>query len=679
MNFSNLNLTKPVLRALSELGYETPTPIQAQAIPPALEGRDVLGCARTGTGKTCAFAVPILIRLNRKPHQKHPIRALILTPTRELAIQNQDCFEGYGKYLPLRSTVIFGGVGQGPQVEALEKGTDILVATPGRLADLYQQGHIDLTRLEIFVLDEADRMLDMGFIHDVKRILKWLPEKKQTLFFSATMPDEVKKLVDQLLHNPVRIAVDPVNSTVEAIDQSLFRTDKSKKIKLLTWLLKSRDYPSVLVFTRTKHGANRVARDLERAGITAAAIHGNKSQTARQTALADFKSGKLRVLVATDIAARGLDIEGLSCVVNYNLPDVPATYVHRIGRTGRAGQDGIALSFCDASELDELKAIEKQLGKAIPTVQQHPYPMEEMEVPMTDKKGRRVHPEDAEAREAAQTQSRKRREKSGKKVDPDAAAAPEKPVKQDKPVKKEHGKKERPAEVKQDPPAPRKQTQPLKQEAPKSKLSDEPVLKPEEDVGDYSDWVRHRASTRPAVRKPYSEANLDELLALPHFASELGYDQIGKNRPQKKKSAFSGGKIMDSTARMFMKNRPQEEEAPAPKDTGKGGKKAFSAKKEGAKKGNAPQKAQPTPSKQAEQAAPAKPNRQERRNPQPKSPLPEKAVKESAAPNQNKGQNKSRRHRHNGKGGKAPEKAAPAEGGKSLVRPYYLSDKKGKN
>ena len=671
MNFSNLNLTKPVLRALSELGYETPTPIQAQAIPPALKGRDVLGCARTGTGKTCAFAVPILIRLNEKPNKKHPIRALVLTPTRELAIQNQDCFESYGKYLPLRSTVIFGGVGQGPQVEALEQGTDILVATPGRLADLYQQGHIDLTQLEIFVLDEADRMLDMGFIHDVKKILKWLPEKKQTLFFSATMPDEVKQLVDQLLHVPARIAVDPVNSTVEAIDQSLFRTDKSKKIKLLTWLLKSRDYPSVLVFTRTKHGANRVARDLERGGITAAAIHGNKSQTARQTALADFKSGKLRVLVATDIAARGLDIEGLSCVVNYNLPDVPATYVHRIGRTGRAGQDGIALSFCDASELDELKAIEKQLGKAIPTVQQHPYPMEEMEVPMTDKKGRRVHPEDAEAREAAQTQSKKRREQSGKKVNQAAIPAPEKPA------KKEQAKKE-PSAAKSA--APRKQAQRPKQEAPKSKLSEEPVLKPEEDVGDYSDWVRHRASTRPAVRKPYSEANLDELLALPHFASELGYDQIGKSRPQKKKSAFSGGKIMDSTARMFMKNRPQEEEAPAPapKDTGKNSKKAAPVKKERAQK-EAPAPRSAAPSKQAEKAVASKPNRQERRNPQPKSPLPEKAVKETSVPNQSKGQNKPRRHRNHGKGGKAPEKAAPADNGKSLVRPYYLSDKKGKN
>ncbi len=670
MNFSNLNLTKPVLRALSELGYETPTPIQAQAIPPALEGRDVLGCAQTGTGKTCAFAVPILIRLNRKPNKKHPIRALVLTPTRELAIQNQDCFVAYGKYLPLRSTVIFGGVGQNPQVEALEKGTDILVATPGRLADLYQQGHIDLTHLEIFVLDEADRMLDMGFIHDVKRILKWLPEEKQTLFFSATMPEEVKALVDGLLHHPARIAVDPVNSTVEAIQQSLFRTDKNKKTKLLTWLLKSRDDPSVLVFTRTKHGANRVARDLERAGITAAAIHGNKSQTARQTALADFKAGKLRVLVATDIAARGLDIEGLSCVVNYNLPDVPATYVHRIGRTGRAGQDGIAFSFCDASELDELKAIEKQLGKAIPELQQHPYPMEEMEVPMTDKKGRRIHPEDMEAREAAQTQSKKRRDKSGQKAKSEAAPAPESPV------KKEHAKKEPSAGAIHGSNAARsntsgKQTQHPKQDTPKGKLSDEPVLKPEEDVGDYSDWVRHRASTRPAGRKPYSEANLDELLALPHFASELGYDQIGKSRSQKKKSAFSGGKIMDSTARMFMKNRPQEEPAPAQKE-GPKGKKSAAVRTEAPKKDPSPS-SRPSAQTEPEKKPAQKPNRHERRNPVQKSPVPQKAQVEQPAP-QGKGRN---RHR-GGKGGGRPEKTSTQpESGKSLIRPYYLSDKKG--
>lgn len=691
MNFNQLNLTKPVLRALTDLGYETPTPIQAEAIPPALAGRDVLGCAQTGTGKTCAFAVPILIRLNQKPVKNHPIRALVLTPTRELAIQNQDCFAAYGKYLPLRSTVIFGGVGQAPQVEALEKGTDILVATPGRLADLYQQGHIDLSHLEIFVLDEADRMLDMGFIHDVKKILKWLPKEKQTLFFSATMPDEVKQLVDQLLHDPARIAVDPVNSAVEVIEQSLYRTDKSKKTKLLTWLLKSRDYPSVLVFTRTKHGANRVARDLERAGITAAAIHGNKSQTARQTALAQFKSGELRVLVATDIAARGLDIEGLSCVVNYNLPDVPATYVHRIGRTGRAGQDGIAISFCDVSELDELKAIEKQLGGPIPTIQQHPYPMEEMEVPMTDKQGRRIHPEDAEARRAAQEQSRQRRERNGKQTKREAAAPEKKQKKEpsaeaihESPVSKTSAPKS--AAPKQPKPEKRKK----ENTPPKSKLSEEPVLKPEEDVGDYSDWVRYRANTRPAARKPYSEANLDELLALPHFADELGYDQIGKSKPQKKRSAISDGKVMDATARMFMKNRPQEE-APAP--VNKGSQKKRSAPEKEASAGSRPaessrSKKQQTPKsvkdgQTGEKTAQQQSNRQERRNPAPKSPLPEKASsgQGNASPNpQGKGKNRRRRHHSNQNGGNRPEKTASApEEGKSLVRPYYLSDKKGKN
>ncbi|MBQ8935258.1 MAG: DEAD/DEAH box helicase, partial [Oscillospiraceae bacterium] len=490
MKFIELNLPKPILRALSEQGYETPTPIQAKAIPPALEGRDVLGCARTGTGKTCAFATPILTCLNQNPRNDHPIRALVLTPTRELALQNQECFVAYGAYLPLRSTVIFGGVGQNPQVEALQKGTDILVATPGRLADLYQQGYIDLTQLEIFVLDEADRMLDMGFIHDVKKILQWLPEKKQTLFFSATMPNEVQKLVNQLLHDPVRIAVDPVNSTVDAIDQNLYRTDKGKKIKLLTWLLRERDYPSVLVFTRTKHGANRVARDLEKAGITAAAIHGNKSQTARQAALADFKSGKLRVLVATDIAARGLDIEGLACVVNYNLPDVPETYVHRIGRTGRAGQAGIALSFCDVSELEDLAAIEKQLKKPIPTVETHPYPMEELEVPMKDSRGRKINTEDAEARAAAREQSQKRREKlrtmaeqaKGQAKEQAEPAAPKADGTQERKNRPAKNRKERPAKP--------------------SAAANEPVLKPEEDVGSYADWVKYRSSTRQPERKP---------------------------------------------------------------------------------------------------------------------------------------------------------------------------------
>ena len=404
MTFQELGLNEPILRALADQGYEQPSPIQAKAIPPALTGRDVLGCAQTGTGKTCAFAAPILQQLSGHKAQGRPIRALILTPTRELALQIQESFEAYGKYLPLRSTVIFGGVGQAPQVERLKNGVDILVATPGRLGDLYGQKLIDLSRLEIFVLDEADRMLDMGFIHDVRRILGWLPAQKQTLFFSATMPPEVQGLVDSLLHNPARVAVNPISSPVEVIDQKLYYVDRGNKTRLLAALIRELDVKNALVFTRTKHGANKVAGDLVKAGISAAAIHGNKSQTARQQALADFKSGAVQVLVATDIAARGLDIEELSHVFNYNLPDVPETYVHRIGRTGRAGRGGTAISFCDINEKDELKAIEKLIGRAIPVVEVHPWPMEVLEPLPRDKKGRVVNPEDAEARKAKANQ-----------------------------------------------------------------------------------------------------------------------------------------------------------------------------------------------------------------------------------------------------------------------------------
>ncbi|HIS51820.1 MAG TPA: DEAD/DEAH box helicase [Candidatus Onthomonas avicola] len=639
MNFNDLHLPKEILQALREQGYETPTPIQAQAIPPAIAGRDVLGCAQTGTGKTCAFAVPILIRLGRETRPDRPIRALVLTPTRELAIQNQECFEAYGAHLPLRSTVIFGGVGQAPQVEALTRGTDILVATPGRLADLHQQGYIHLDQLEIFVLDEADRMLDMGFIHDVKKILRWLPEKKQTLFFSATMPQEVRSLVDQLLHDPVRIAVDPINSTVEAIEQRLYFTDKSKKTKLLTWLLREQPYPSVLVFTRTKHGANRVARDLERAGIRAAAIHGNKSQTARQTALADFKAGRLRVLVATDIAARGLDIEALSCVINYNLPDVPETYVHRIGRTGRAGQDGLALSFCDASERDELAAIERQLGRQIPQVEQHPYPMEEMEVPMKDKRGRRVNPEDAEARAAAQEKSRQPRQAKAW-PQPEPAAQPKEPAA---------------------PAAPGQKKRRGKPAAPKaSSAAQEPVLPPEEDVGDYTDLIRHRAARRPPERKPYSASSLDELLALPDFADELGYGELGKERPRRP-NPLSGGKVMDATARMFLRGRPAEEpkaaeQKPARRRSGHRGEKSRPAEQK-------PKQAQP------EQGGKKK---------KPSAPAAERAPKSAAVTAKPPRARQTRKPAaHPARPSKSPAPAA-GEAPRSLVRPYYLSDKKGK-
>ena len=406
MTFQDLGLSAPILTALSEQGYQRPSPIQEKAIPPALKGRDVLGCAQTGTGKTCAFAAPILQRLSAAPAQGRPIRALILTPTRELAIQIDESFRDYGRHLKLRHAVVFGGVGQNPQVEALGRGVDILTATPGRLMDLYEQGFVHLDKLEIFVLDEADRMLDMGFIHDVRKILKWLPQKKQTMLFSATMPPEIADLVNSLLHNPVRVAVNPVSSPVEAIHQSVYLVDRANKTRLLAHLMDQLQVKNALVFTRTKHGANKVARDLAKAGISAAAIHGNKSQTARQQALSDFKAGRIRGLVATDIAARGLDIEELSHVFNYNLPEVPETYVHRIGRTGRAGREGVAVAFCDFGEKPLLKDIEKLMGRTVPVVEDHPYPMVVLEATKKDKRGRIINEEDAEARAAAKERRR---------------------------------------------------------------------------------------------------------------------------------------------------------------------------------------------------------------------------------------------------------------------------------
>jgi len=425
MTFQELGLRPEILRALSALGYNRPSPIQAKAIPPALAGRDVLGCAQTGTGKTCAFAAPILQRLSARHARNHPIRALILTPTRELALQIQESFQQYGKNLPLRSGVIFGGVGQQPQVEQLKTGLDILVATPGRLQDLYNQGYVHVEKLEIFVLDEADRMLDMGFIHDVRKILSWLPPRKQTLFFSATMPPEVQGLVDSLLTNPARVAVDPVSSPVESIRQRLYYVDRSNKSKLLASLIRSPEVKNALVFTRTKHAANKVAGDLLKAGIPAAAIHGNKSQTARQQALGDFKAGRIKALVATDLAARGIDIEELSHVFNYNLPDVPETYVHRIGRTGRAGRAGEAISFCEFGEKELLAPIERLLKKPIPVVEKHPWPMENFTPPQKDRHGRSVNADDAEARQAAR--ERKRSGKKAQQAAPAAAPAQSKP------------------------------------------------------------------------------------------------------------------------------------------------------------------------------------------------------------------------------------------------------------
>ena len=376
MLFSELNLIAPILKALETEGYTQPTPIQEQSIPSILQKRDLLGCAQTGTGKTAAFAIPML-QLLSQPHTntKGPkaIKALILTPTRELAIQIEESFKAYGRNLALKHLVIFGGVGQKAQTDALHRGVDILVATPGRLLDLMNQGFINLREIEIFVLDEADRMLDMGFIHDVKKVIAKLPAKRQTLFFSATMPNEIKKLSDTILTNPVRVEVTPVSSTAEKIQQAVYFVEKQDKKNLLIHLLKDKSIETVLVFTRTKHGADKVVKDLIKINVKAEAIHGNKSQNARQRALINFKARTTRVLVATDIAARGIDVDELAHVINYELPNIPETYVHRIGRTGRAGLSGIAYSFCDGEEKEFLDDIEKLIGLKIPVNEEHPY------------------------------------------------------------------------------------------------------------------------------------------------------------------------------------------------------------------------------------------------------------------------------------------------------------------
>ncbi|HOW51410.1 MAG TPA: DEAD/DEAH box helicase [bacterium] len=375
-SFDTLNLIPQIRKAVAEEGYETPTPIQTRAIPVVLDGKDLFGIAQTGTGKTAAFAIPILQRLSIEGgHERgrRVIKSLICTPTRELAIQIGESFSAYGRHTGIRHTVIYGGVGQLPQTEALKRGVDILVATPGRLLDLIGQGYIKLDNLSIFVLDEADRMLDMGFIHDIRKIMDKLPKKRQTLLFSATMPPDIVSLASAYLINPSRVEVTPQATPVEVIEQSVYFVEKNDKRHLLAHILKDEAVVSALVFTRTKHGADRVVKDLQRAGINAQAIHGNKSQNARQRALGDFKSGHTRVLIATDIAARGIDIDELSHVINFDLPEVPETYVHRIGRTGRAGLSGIALSFCDSDERDYLRDIQKLIGRALPVVEEHPY------------------------------------------------------------------------------------------------------------------------------------------------------------------------------------------------------------------------------------------------------------------------------------------------------------------
>ncbi|WP_242928722.1 DEAD/DEAH box helicase [Pontibacter vulgaris] len=377
MTFDQLNLIDPILKALQAEGYTNPTPIQQQAIPKVLAGRDLLGCAQTGTGKTAAFALPILQLLHNKQQSGKKvyasIKCLILTPTRELAIQIGESFTAYGKNTNIKHTVIFGGVSQHAQTQVLRKGVDVLIATPGRLLDLIGQGFINLKYIDLFVLDEADRMLDMGFIHDIKRIIPLLPIKRQSLFFSATMPTEIQKLADTILIDPLKVEVTPVSSTADKVEQMIYMVEKNDKRALLRHILEEGNIARALVFTRTKHGADRVAKELNRVEIQAEAIHGNKSQNARQRALSNFKAGSTRVLVATDIAARGIDVEELSHVINFELPNEPETYVHRIGRTGRAGNEGIALSFCDLEERVYLRDIQKLIQKQLPVDKEHPY------------------------------------------------------------------------------------------------------------------------------------------------------------------------------------------------------------------------------------------------------------------------------------------------------------------
>lgn len=392
MTFENLNLIAPILEALKTEGYTTPTPIQAQTIPLALEGKDILGCAQTGTGKTAAFAIPIIQLMSQDRSNlngRRPIRSLILTPTRELAIQIAESFENYGAKTNLKYEVIFGGVSQNSQVRSLQSGVDVLIATPGRLLDLISQKFVHLNQLQFFVLDEADRMLDMGFLNDVKKIITKIPQKRQSLFFSATMSDPIVKLANTILVNPSKVEVTPVSSTANTINQAVYFVDKENKKHLLKEVLSDKNIDRALVFTRTKHGADKVVKDLIKAGIKALAIHGNKSQNARQRALNSFKSKETRVLVATDIAARGIDIDDLTHVINYELPNIAESYVHRIGRTGRAGADGIAIAFCDAEEKAYLKDIQKLIGKQIPVLENENFPLMNHHVEKTPQRQQR--------------------------------------------------------------------------------------------------------------------------------------------------------------------------------------------------------------------------------------------------------------------------------------------------
>ena len=505
MRFQDLKIDEAILKAIREIGYDQPTPIQEKAIPIVLEGHDLLGCAQTGTGKTAAFSIPMLQRMGRPQEgEARPVRGLILTPTRELALQIYENLCQYGRYLGRISAVIFGGVSQNPQVEAIQNGADILVATPGRLWDLMGQKLVDISTVECFVLDEADRMLDMGFINDVKRILKFLPKKRQTLLFSATMPEEIADLANNMLHKPRHVSIVPAATPVELIEQGVYFTDKKAKRDLLRAVLEERSLPQTLVFTRTKHGADRVARDLSRAGITAKSIHGDKSQNARQNALKQFKDYKIPVLVATDIAARGIDINELPLVINFDLPNVPETYVHRIGRTGRAGQEGTALSFCDPSELPYLKDIEELTRVAIPALE----PPAGIEI--------------AEAQTAARY------------VRHDPTLPPEKPAKQDKKAKSNNrrGKKKsaEPAPVKAEP---RQQGRKNESAKPAQKAAPQPAPK------------KQPANTRGKKRTTtLSAANTRKKTAPAELPARepTSTRAVVKTAPPRRKSAGRGGR-----------------------------------------------------------------------------------------------------------------------------------------
>lgn len=505
MRFQDLKIDEAILKAIREIGYDQPTPIQEKAIPIVLEGHDLLGCAQTGTGKTAAFSIPMLQRMGRPQEgEARPVRGLILTPTRELALQIYENLCQYGRYLGRISAVIFGGVSQNPQVEAIQNGADILVATPGRLWDLMGQKLVDISTVECFVLDEADRMLDMGFINDVKRILKFLPKERQTLLFSATMPEEIADLANNMLHKPRHVSIVPAATPVELIEQGVYFTDKKAKRDLLRAVLEERSLPQTLVFTRTKHGADRVARDLSRAGIAAKSIHGDKSQNARQNALKQFKDYKIPVLVATDIAARGIDINELPLVINFDLPNVPETYVHRIGRTGRAGQEGTALSFCDPSELPYLKDIEELTRVAIPALE----PPAGIEI--------------AEAQTAARY------------VRHDPTLPPEKPAKQDKKAKSNNrcGKKKsaEPAPVKAEP---RRQGRKNESAKPDQKAAPQPAPK------------KQPANTRGKKRtNNLSAANTRKKAAPAELPARepTSTRAVGKTAPPRRKSAGRGGR-----------------------------------------------------------------------------------------------------------------------------------------